>query len=68
VVLEDPAKRIRRFAEIRNKIVHQFTYMGEEDFREHGWPVMSGVQQHFFVAAFVDEVILRLFGLADHAR
>ncbi|MBV6432027.1 MAG: hypothetical protein IANPNBLG_02162 [Bryobacteraceae bacterium] len=63
VTLYAESRRIRRFTDVRNKIVHSFTYLSEEDQAEFNWPSVSESQQHFLVACFVDEVLLRLFGL-----
>jgi len=61
----DGAKRIRRFTDVRNKIVHSFRYLTTDDFNELNWPAITETQQHFLVACFVDEVMLRLFGLGE---
>ena len=48
------------------RIVHNLKYMPEDDFKEHKkWPVIDQKRQHFPVACFVEELLLRLFGLGD---
>jgi hypothetical protein len=66
VNLPQQRRRIKEFVAVRNKIIHQFTYLRKEDFRERKWPVRNGVAQHFIVASFIDEIMLRLCGLARH--
>ena len=66
IAMHDGPNRIRRVTAIRNKIVHNLKYLSEDDFREHSnWPVIDPKQQHFLVACFVEELLLRLFGLGD---
>jgi hypothetical protein len=57
--------RIRRVTDVRNKIVHSLKYLTDDDFTELTWPAVNATQQHFLVACFVDEVLLRLFGLEE---
>ena len=60
--------RISRVTAIRNKIVHNLNYLTDDDFKEMNWPPIRPAQQHFFVACFVDELLLRLFGMGDSWR
>ena len=48
--------QVKNFIEIRNRIVHEFRYANSLD------PNRS---EHFEAAAFVDEILLRLFGLGS---
>ena len=59
-------ERIRRVRDVRNKIVHSLSYLSANGIEELKWPVVEDPQQHFLVACFVDEALLRLFGLGDH--
>jgi hypothetical protein len=63
--MHDEAKRINRVKDVRNKVVHSFRYLTVDDFSELKWPAVDETQQHFLVACFVDEVLLRLFGLGE---
>jgi hypothetical protein len=56
-------------ASIRNAIVHRFNY----DYDIHlptpwNMPDRPQTAQHFFAAAFVDRIILQLFGLGAHLK
>ncbi|MCC6392357.1 MAG: hypothetical protein IT167_17290 [Bryobacterales bacterium] len=66
ITLRDSQNRVKLFTQIRNSIVHNFRYMTDVDFEELNWIAMSPQEQHLFVADFVDEVLLRLFGLGNH--
>lgn len=69
IAMHDGPNRIRRVTAIRNKIVHNLKYLSEDDFKEHSnWPVIDPKQQHFLVACFVEELLLRLFGLGDFLK
>jgi hypothetical protein len=59
-------ERIRRVTDVRNKIVHSLNYLTAVDFEELKWPAIDATQQHFMVACFVEEALLRLFGLGEH--
>lgn len=66
ISMHDEPSRIRRVTDVRNRIVHSFHYLTDSDFEELTWPSVSEIQQHFLVACFVDELILRLFGLGKY--
>ncbi|HTP85347.1 MAG TPA: hypothetical protein VMJ34_00290, partial [Bryobacteraceae bacterium] len=55
------------FKKIRNAIVHSFDYDSKVKLPNE-WQVLDSPQtaQHFFVATFVDRIILQLFGLAAY--
>lgn len=59
--------RITQFKDVRNKIVHALKYLEVTDFNELNWGPVDHTIQHFqVVAKFVDEIILRLFGLGRY--
>jgi hypothetical protein len=68
ISMHDEEKRIRRVTDVRNKVVHSLQYLTDDDFIKFRWPVIDPTHQHFLVACFVDEVLLRLFGLEDRIR
>lgn len=66
IKMHDGPERIRRVTDVRNKIVHSLSYLTTDDFKELNWPAINGDQQHSLIACFVEEALLRLFGLGDH--
>jgi hypothetical protein len=66
IEMHDGPERIRRVTDVRNKIVHSSNYLTAEEFKELKEPAIDHTGQHFLIACFVDEVLLRLFGLGDH--
>ena len=51
--------------DVRNKVAHSVQYLTVDDFEDLKWPAVDATRQHFLVACFADEVLLRLFGLED---
>lgn len=65
ISLHHGPERIRRVTDVRNKIVHSLNYLTADDFKDLKWPAIDAIQQHYLVASFVEEALLRLFGLGD---
>jgi hypothetical protein len=63
------ARDLSLFSNIRNNIVHRFNYDLDLQLPDE-WlnPAHPQAAQHFFVADFVDRVILQLFGLGKKLR
>lgn len=65
ISMHDGSERIQRVTRVRDKIVHFLNYLSVDDIKKLKWPAISESQQHFLVACFVEEALLRLFGLGD---